>query len=151
MKKNKGFTLIEVVVVAAIIAVMLSGVYVIFDQGVRMFAKDRTQVANQESIRTVMTSIEKKIRKADALTPLNVDASECLVISSTSSSPDTYCISGNTITLNGTMILDRISEFKHDITVTNSNYSVFIKITSIADSMGQVNSLEETYNVRKGR
>jgi len=150
MKKSKGFTLIEVVVVAAIIAVMLSGVYVIFDQGVRMFAKDRTQVANQESIRTVMTSIEKKIRKANATTPIQI-VSGCLVIYSTTTT-DTYCQSGNSITLNTNAILDRISAFTYAITTdANLNYSVVITITSIADSMGQVNTLTETYNVRKGR
>lgn len=148
MKKNKGYTLIEVVVVAAIIAVMLSGVYVIFDQGVKMFAKDRTQVANQESIRTVMTSIEKKIRKADAPTPLQI-VSGCLVIYSITTT-NTYCQTGNSITLNGNVILDRISTFTATISLSNS-LNVTISISSIADSMGQVNSLTETYNVRKGR
>lgn len=148
MKKNRGYTLIEVVVVAAIIAVMLSGVYVIFDQGVKMFAKDRTQVANQESIRTVMTSIEKKIRKADAPTPLQI-VSGCLVIYSITTT-NTYCQTGNSITLNGNVILDRISTFTATISLSNS-LNVTISISSIADSMGQVNSLTETYNVRKGR
>jgi len=150
MKKSKGYTLIEVVVVAAIIAVMLSGVYVIFDQGVKMFAKDRTQVANQESIRTVMTSIEKKIRKANATTPMQ-EVSGCLVVYSTTTT-DTYCQSGSSITLNGNAILDRIATFTHTVSAdANLNYSVVITISSIADSMGQVNTLTETYNVRKGR
>lgn len=150
MKKNKGFTLIEVVVVAAIIAVMLSGVYVIFDQGVRMFAKDRTQVANQESIRTVMTSIEKKIRKADAnaTKPINVE-SGCLIIYNSITTFDTFCKSGNSILLNGTGILDGISDFNP--VLVNPYLEVTITITSIADSMGQQNTLTETYNVRKGR
>ncbi|TFG82930.1 MAG: prepilin-type N-terminal cleavage/methylation domain-containing protein, partial [Erysipelotrichales bacterium] len=149
MKKNKGFTLIEVVVVAAIIAVMLSGVYVIFDQGIKMFAKDRTQVENQESIRTTMTSIEKKIRKADHPTqPLYMDGS-CLVVRSATKT-DTYCKTGNTMTLNGNTILDRISTFTASVKIENDYYSVTMEIASIADSMGQVNSLTQTYNVRRG-
>jgi len=149
MKKSKGFTLIELIVVVAIIGVMLSGVLAIFDQGVKMYAKDNTQVANQQSLRTVMTSIEKKIRKADHINqPLYEDVSGCLVVQS-KTEVDTYCKSGNSVTLNGASILDRISAF--DIDVTNSNYTVSITITSIADSMGQVNTLSAIFNARKGR
>lgn len=149
MKKSKGFTLIELIVVVAIIGIMLSGVLAIFDQGVKMYAKDNTQVANQQSLRTVMTSIEKKIRKADHVNqPLDEDMSGCLVVRSMTTI-DTYCKSGNTVTLNGAVILDRISAF--DVNVTNSSYTVSITITSIADSMGQVNTLSAIFNARKGR
>lgn len=146
MRKNTGFTLIEVVVVAAIIAVFLFGVYAIFDIGVKMYAKDQTQVANQGSLRTIMTSIEKKIRKTTSTAPLLKDANGCLIINNISANPDKYCKSGSTITLNSQIVLDRIKTF--NIEVSPSGNSVAIEIISISDSMGVSNSLATTYNVR---
>lgn len=153
MKKNKGFTLIEVVVVVAVLSLMLAGMFSIFDTGIKMYAKDSTQVANQESIRTVMTSIEKKIRKADhPNSPFSISGN-CLIIRS-ATTIDNYCLSGNSITLNGNPILDRVATFTLSVSntiPTNDKASVTITISSIADSMGQVNTLSETFNARRGR
>lgn len=149
MRKSKGFTLIEVVVVIAIIGIMFTGVFSIFDLGVKMFTKDQTQVANQETIRTVMTSIEKKIRKANhASQPLYENIDGCLVIRS-STRTDTYCLTGGNITLNGSAVINRVSVF--DVDVSNSNYTVSITISSVPDSMGQVNTLDATFSARQGR
>jgi len=153
MKKNKGFTLIEVIVTVAVLSLMLAGMFSIFDVGVKLYAKDNTQVANQESIRTVMTSIEKKIRKADHPNSPFLDNGGCLAIRSATTT-DTFCLSGNTITLNGSPILNRVATFTFIIsnTISSENKSsVTITISSIADSMNQVNTLSETFNARRGR
>lgn len=149
MIKSKGFTLIELIVVIAILGVFLSGVFAIFDMGVKMYAKDQSQVANQETIRTVMTSIEKKIRKANhANQPLYENVDGCLIIRS-STTTDSYCLTAGSITLNGSAIINRVSVF--DVVVSNSNYTVSITISSVPDSMGQVNTLDAEFSARKGR
>ncbi len=153
MKKNKGFTLIEVVVVVAVLSLMLAGMFSIFDTGIKMYAKDNTQVANQESIRTIMTSIEKKIRKADHPNTPFYDTGTCLVIRSATLT-DSYCLNSNTITLNGAPILDRVAIFDFVVDgslVGDENISVLITITSVPDTMGQVNTLSETFSARRGR
>ena len=157
MTKSKGFTLIETMVVILVLGLLLTGVYAIFDSGVKLFAKDQTQIANQESIRTVLTSIEKKIRKFDSDTPISVDAGKCLVIPIPLSQPDKYCLSNGAITFNGNPIIDRVEKFipkvnETEIVVGTTMYSVIITIESIPDSMGQSNRSDATFNVRvKGR
>lgn len=161
MQKSHGYTLIEVVVATLIIGILLSGVYTIFIQGVKMYAKDETQVANQETIRTLLTSIEKKVRAADSAVPVwTTNGNQCLHISNTKTSPDYYCKVNDTITHNSIMIIDRVSVFipsvPNPITVDLDNgivlYSVNILITSLSDSMGQSNSSNATFNVRvKGK
>lgn len=159
MKKNRGFTLIEVVVVTLVIGLLLSAVYVIFDQGVKMYAKDASQVANQQSLRTVMTSIEKNIRKADHSLPMYVDTAGCLVIQSALSPKNTYCLVSNKIMLNANVVIDRIATFTHPVIKIDLNsdtiidsISVTITITTLPDSMGQTNSVSSIINARlKGR
>ena len=161
MRKSSGYTLIEVVIVTLIIGIFLSGVYIIFDQGIKMYAKDETQVANQGSIRTLLTSIEKKIRAADSAVPVwTTNDNQCLYISNSKTTPDYYCKVDNTITHNDIVIIDRISVFLPSvptpISVDADNdvklFSVNISITSIPDSMGQSNSASATFNVRlKGK
>lgn len=160
MTKNKGFTLIETMVVILVLGLLLTGVYAIFDSGVKLFAKDQTQIANQESIRTVLTSIEKKIRKFDSDKLISVDGNKCLVIPiPLSIQTDKYCLSNGAITFNDNPIIDRVLNFTPSVlpTVIDNTYkitvySVNITIISIPDSMGQSNRSDATFNVRvKGR
>jgi len=142
MKNKHGFTLVELVVVMAITLILLSSIGMIFSLGTRFYRTDISQSENQGSIRTVVTSVEKNLRIADSVS----STLGCLVIT-VSSGPQTYCLIGNNIMLNGKIFADKIKTFTYTLLLTNSQ--VVIHIESTMDSQGKSSVIDTTINLRK--
>lgn len=63
-KQNKGFTLIEIIVVIGIMGMLTTMIYQFVLQGNDLFNQSRDQALAQDILRKVMTSIAKELRAA---------------------------------------------------------------------------------------
>ncbi|MBN2878041.1 MAG: prepilin-type N-terminal cleavage/methylation domain-containing protein [Clostridia bacterium] len=64
MKRNKGFTLIELIITLAIIAIIFTLLGPLFFTGVNFFADSNGRVMDQVNLRKIMTDMSREIRDA---------------------------------------------------------------------------------------
>lgn len=121
MKKN-GFTLVEVVLVAALIAVVAGFMYSFIGQGLTLYSMGNESADEQQSLRQVLSEITNKARLTDA-GDISVSAN-VLTIGS-----DVYELSDNKIMRNDSTIAYRIAEFEVSLNGTTSLLSISIKNT----------------------
>jgi len=67
MKRNKGFTLLELIITLAIIAIIFTLLGPLFFTGVNFFADSNNRVMDQVNLRKVMTDISREIRDAEKI------------------------------------------------------------------------------------
>ena len=159
MKDNKGFTLIELVVVIAIGAVILLTIYSFFASGVKGYSRGITTANNQTNVRRVSNEIAKQIRRSSAveitnpttLTLSHSSGEEKTIIKFNSGSntieAEYYDISpsGN-VTPNRTgKLAERIGNF----TVAKSGNKTTVTVESIGNTDGHVDKLETVLTERK--
>jgi len=141
MKNNKGFTLVELMVVLAVTAILLGTVVAIFLQSIDFYKTDETKSLNQASLNLVSTRLDASIRKA---TNVYTDVDGCHVVYS--ASEDVFDLTSNSFTINGAVLTDRIAEF----TCTNNSDIITVFVRTINDSKGSSLSYNSTIVIRKG-
>jgi len=123
MKKptcSKGFTLVELLVVVALIAVAASLMYTFFGQGLSLYTAESESADEQANMRLVMSDITNRVRLNPADTSC---ANNVLTVGDA-----VYRRSGQQILRNDGVIANGISTF----TVTISNSMLDIRIENTA-------------------
>ena len=125
MKRN-GFTLVEVLLVAALIAVVAGLMYCFIGQGLTLYSMGNESADEQQSLRQVLSEITNKARLA-ATDDVSMSGNELTIKS------DVYKLSDNKIIRNGNAIAYRISEFEVSLNDTTSLLSIRVKDTKGAE------------------
>jgi prepilin-type N-terminal cleavage/methylation domain-containing protein len=66
MRRNKGFTLVELLVVVALIAVAASLMYTFFGQGLSLYTAESKSADEQANMRLVLSDITNRARLTDS-------------------------------------------------------------------------------------
>ncbi|MGE5496205.1 MAG: type II secretion system protein J [Burkholderiales bacterium] len=104
MKNRKGFTLIEMIIVVALVGAVSLLMYSFFGQGFNLYVAESKSADEQTSLRQVLSDITNKSRltKADQVT---ADAGLLTI------GAYVYRLYGEKITRNGTVIASGIASF----------------------------------------
>ncbi len=120
LRCRKGFTLVELLVVVALIAVAASLMYTFFGQGLSLYTAESESADEQANMRLVLSDITNKVR----LTPTGTSCANNVLTVGDS----VYRRSGQQILRNDGVIASGISSF----TVTINDEILDIRIESTA-------------------
>ncbi len=118
-KRPRGFTLIEVLLACALVAVAAMLMYSFFGQGFSLYTLESESADEQANLRMTMSDITNVVRVTDAA-KISVSGGVLTV------DDRTYKLSGGKILRNDTAIASNISTF----TVTKSSDLLWIKLVS---------------------
>ena len=118
-KRPRGFTLIEVLLACALVAVAAMMMYSFFGQGFSLYTLESESADEQANLRMTMSDITNVVRVTD-VAKISVSNNVLTV------DDRTYKLSGGKILRNDTAIASNISTF----TVTKSSDLLWIKLVS---------------------
>lgn len=136
ISNERGVTLLEVILVLAIISMVLVLIINVQIFGQKQFVSQQQQINHQDNVRLAAKLITKEIRKENAV--LVQDSS--LVIGT-----DVYSLKGTNIERNGIPIINDISEFNLDPLPDG----VHVDIKSVAPPHGKKASISTVIYIRK--
>ncbi|MBS4204523.1 prepilin-type N-terminal cleavage/methylation domain-containing protein [Lederbergia citrea] len=139
LKNNRGVTLLEVLLVLAILSMVLVLISNVQILGQKQFVSQSQKIDHQANVRLAAKMITKEIRKAEAK---NVTVKDNVL----TIGPDNYKHSGTAIEKNGIPVIDHISEFKVNQQLLDQ---VSLIITSIQDRHGKKESISTTIYLRR--
>lgn len=126
---NRGFALIELIIVVALIALAFMGIYNLFSGGMKSWKTGTTQINAQQNVRFAMDKMVREIRQAgygvttgDKITLAEPSKIEFRADLNSDETPEKICYYLNSDT---GVIYKRISDDGSGIPVTNSEF--FIK------------------------
>jgi len=140
INNQKGFTLLEIMVVIIILGIILGALTSAFAFSLNFFSEEDSQIVRQESLRFVSIQLEKDIRKS--LQVVTVSGS-CTSIGSID-----YCLVGNQVTREGAMIAENIDIFS--VTLAPDNSYIDLVLSSTVDDRGNDVSVNTRIFLRKG-
>lgn len=121
MKNNKGFTLIELIVVMAVFTIISAMTLTIFSFGVKSNQKNQDLQESTTSLRLVSRILEKDIRKSSQSLVLITDQAKpnCFKLKDIKDSEETdeevsfkYCLKEDVLYRNDAFLIDKISSFE---------------------------------------
>lgn len=138
---NKGFTLIELVIIMAILGIILGVVVSVFAFGLNFFSDEDSAIVRQEDLRRVAVIFEKDVRKS---------ASQIVTTSGQCANIDTtiYCLDGNSVKKDGIVISKNIDNFS--VYVDPAGSFIDISLSSTVDNRNQDVDLSTRIYLRKG-
>ncbi len=141
MKKDKkGFTLIELIIVIALITIISAGVVGIVIFSTDFFKSEDSDIVRQENVRIVTVNFEKDVRKSNQEV---VQADGCVNVNTVE-----YCLTNNIIYRDGIQLAKNISLFDIDIAVDGSFLDLLV--VSTPNDEGDEVSAETRIYLRKG-
>lgn len=137
---KKGFTLIEIVIVMAILGLLLGGLLSTFIFSLNFFSEEDSQIVRQENLRFVSVEFEKDIRKSDQIVTVS---GSCVAIGSID-----YCLSANQVTREEVVIAKNIDVFTVLLDVDGAYIN--LSLSSTNDDRGNDVSITTRIYLRKG-
>lgn len=171
-KDNRGVTLVELVVVIAILGAILASIYSFYLVGVKGYTRETTRAINQTSIRRASNEVSRQVRRAS---DVKVDVESIGLEELNDTSPLQLVFEdGRTIFYNmdgkslkayhytpnphietgysfdySRVISDRVSGFDVDLTHEANSYKITIIITSMENADGMSDKLESFITLRQ--
>lgn len=147
LKDRKGFTLIELVVVVAVVVIVFGLVAGLVGFSTRFFRDENTQVMSQESLRLIALDFEKDIRRSNGFE--KIDDNNFLVKEVSAGVDVMYTLTNDFRVLrNGALIGERVESF--DPSIEDEGTSILLTIVSRPDGRGKVNQIEFRIYIRGG-
>lgn len=140
MENNKGYSLIEVLIVVALIGVILSLIYSLAPKSFKHFELQREKSNIISDMRLAMSYLTKEIRKSDGVEVVNGSLVEdgSLIIDDIN-----FTLENNAFKKGDKTIVDLIKDIK--VNKTESNITIEI-ITE--DKKGKQHSIKSVINIR---
>ncbi len=140
MENNKGYSLIEVLIVVALIGVILSLIYSLAPKSFKHFELQREKSDIISDMRLAMSYLTKEIRKSDGVEVVNGSLVEdgSLIIDDIN-----FTLENNAFKKGDKTIVDLIKDIK--VNKTESNITIEI-ITE--DKKGKQHSIKSVINIR---
>lgn len=152
IRNNKGFTLLELVIVLAILGIVTLLITQVVSFSSRFINDEHTSIANQETLRYVGLEFDRSVRRL--VENINHDfvvttsgSTTCYALGSTEI--DTYCFNttSRVLTKNGRTIGTGINEFT-PVTISTER-AIHLIIRSLPDGRGNVNEVELIIYIRQ--
>ena len=106
---QKGFSLIEMMVVVAILGLIILGLVAFFTGGARSWISGQSQLEAQRNARQAMDIMVREIREGDSIVSgSNATSVTIHYLASFGKSPVTYSLSGTTISRGGTPLINHV-------------------------------------------
>lgn len=126
-KKNKGFTLIELMIASVIMLTILTVAGSMMFGGFKSFFSSTSMVNGQEAVRAVVSRVSQDLRKADTAAQVTVSATSITITPAAGgASTYTYNSGAHTVSYNGTAIATGINGF----TAANNSGAVSVTVSS---------------------
>ncbi len=122
LRRKKGFTLVELLVTIALIAVVASLMFTFFGQGLSLYTEETKSADEQMNLRQVLSDITNKVRLADA--------------SGISCTSDVLTVDGTTYRRNGQQILRDSAVIANGISAFTASISGGMLNISIQNTAG---------------
>jgi len=141
---KKGATLVELIVVIALIGIIFGLGFMIYNIGAVNFSNDTITASNQQNLRLAMRVFAKDIRNATTGTVTVDSAASSIIIED-----DTYILTGSEIikkneSVPDSVFIKNVGQFN----VNNTGSIISIEIVSTANKMGSTVSLQTEIVVR---
>lgn len=113
MKNKKGFTLVELVIVIALISIVSLMTASIFSFGIKSNERNQSLQESTESARLVLQILDKDIRSSSQKLEL-ISEDTCFTLKDTLDESKTikYCLKNEEVYRNNNFIIDKIIEFR---------------------------------------
>lgn len=138
---QKGFTLIELVIIIAIIGIIMGGVVSAFVFGLNFFTEEDSAITRQEDLRRVAVLFEKDIRQSATQTVTS--SGTCAYIDAIA-----YCLIGTDIVKDGAIISKNVDSFS--VVVGPDGSYIDLSLSSTLDKRNQDVNLSTRIYLRKG-
>lgn len=106
IKNRKGFTLIELMIVLALLSVVIMIAFSVFSFGLKSFNAQTDNIGNQSNVRYVISDITNEIRRGDA-TNITIISGGGINVNGI-----IYKLQGNNLLKNGNELASGIESFK---------------------------------------
>ncbi|MEA5018232.1 MAG: type II secretion system protein [Erysipelotrichaceae bacterium] len=138
--KRKGFTLIELVIVIALIGIISAAMVTVVRFTSQFFKSEDSKIARQENVRIVAVNFEKDIRKSHQT--LSIDGG-CVI-----TNDQEYCLVDDKIYRNNIRIASQIADFQ--VTIADDLTYLDLAIISTPDERGDIVIAQTRIYLRKG-
>jgi len=143
-KQQRGFSLIELMVVVVILGLIVLGLVTFFTGGAKSWVAGQSQLEAQRNARQAMDRMVREIREASEVTT-NDDTK--IVFDTPWVTEITYELSGNTINRNDTPLINNVSNFDFDYSADSSKVHILLEVDVDDDNNPDI-TLNSDVNLR---